>query len=88
MGANPLCWSRDGQSLLFCKLTPNSSGSYGSNIVYSVSIATGKEEIFLTLKNTDSHIKDLDPTAKNVVWTEVDSHADVWMIENFDPDVE
>jgi Tol biopolymer transport system component len=88
MWASPLCWSWDGKNIFICRQSLNSSGSYGSNIVYSVSIATGKTEIFLTLKNTDSHIKDLDPSTRKLVWTLVDSHADVWMIENFDPDVE
>jgi Tol biopolymer transport system component len=87
-GSVPLCWSRDGKSIFFCKRSPKSTGSYCSNIVYSISIATGKAGIFLTIKNTNSHIKDLDPSTRKLVWTLVDSHADVWMIENFDPAVE
>lgn len=81
----PLRWSRDSNSIYalnFEKIPPEilmvSSNSGATKFIYTLPIA----------KATGGFDLDITPDGKTIVCAIQETNSDVWMIENFDPDVE
>jgi Tol biopolymer transport system component/predicted Ser/Thr protein kinase len=82
----PLCWSPDGKRvLLYMPTTPLGNHLPG---VLTITTATGIVDTLFNLKTTAADVDDINPSARKIIWTIDESHSDVWLFENFDPDVE
>ena len=79
--AGPLRWSADSKTVFV-------RDGHDTRTILAVSLATGKAEKLLTLRNKNATALDLDPTANTVLWRLDDYHSDAWLIKNFDPELE
>ena len=81
---NPLKWSKDGEWIYasHSRKTPAD--------ILMINARTGSTKIIFTLPPSEVNYSntDITPNGKVIVCAVEEANSDVWMIENFDPDVE
>ncbi len=82
----PLRWTQDDKYIYACELLPLMS--FYSNNIQIISTTDGTEKTSIKLPFKNIYDIDITPDGKDVICNIEDNNSDVWMIENFDLDVE
>lgn len=76
--ARPLRWSEDGNWVY---------ARDEENHLVRIPASGGDPEILLTIPLEDARIEDITPDGSRMVVTVWESFSDLWLVDNFDPDV-
>jgi Tol biopolymer transport system component/predicted Ser/Thr protein kinase len=82
---NPVAWSSDGKWIYAVDY-----GVKESNALYRIPVSGGEPELYVNLPFDDvrSDRFSITPDGRKVVYAEVITSSDAWIIDNFDPEIE
>ncbi|UCE18563.1 MAG: PD40 domain-containing protein, partial [Gemmatimonadota bacterium] len=80
----PLAWSTDGKWIYFCK---SFNWPDCSSDILMISSSGGEVKTFMTLPFKNITYISMHPGKKKMVCSVIETQSDVWLIENFDPEV-
>jgi hypothetical protein len=84
---NPVGWTPDGEWIWALRYEVTTGG--GSE-VFKIPVEGGEfvSWIELPFDNIDTERITMTPDGRTFIYSKIERHADAWIIENFDPDME